>query len=838
MNHPSHLHGAAAFAALIEQWRGGPSPNAHLDEPPFARLSAALVSSVASERDLWALLRHALRYESLRRGGDVHVDVTSPPGDYIAELGLQFHQVNEGHWEVAALPWKPNWLEDGQMAVDEVAMRSDSRRFRHADGPAAEPFLRALNRSTYRSLAQQTAIRAAVSMPPAASLVIDLPTGEGKSTVFQVLATCGFAASPAGRPPGTVVVVVPTVALALDHERSCGGTDEKPMAYLGGRDARNRTIVDRIKAGDQRIVFAAPEAIVKTLRPVLHVAAREGRLGAVVVDEAHLIDGWGTGFRTEFQTLAGALNAWRQDSPAEQAFRTIFLSATYDDSSLQALQELFCPGSPIPIVSGARVRPEPEYWVAAPSDLGTRAARVQEALDHLPRPTILYVTRVADAQYWFARLHARGYSRLALVHGGTSADDREQTLRDWNAGEIDVVVATSAFGLGIDYPHVRTVIHACLPETFSRFYQEVGRGGRDGCASVSLLVPHLDDSTVARSLSAKKTITVRRGIQRWRAMFSHPAKICEGHPVYRVPLDIPVGYDERDIDLVGERSTDWAQRTLALMARSGLIQLLGATDTESTNAVGPVQFERVKIVEERHLDEETWQRRVEPTRQAMLEQGARAFKLLTRFATGRECPAQLIAETFSGSGRSVALVCSGCRKCRADPMARVPEGTVPLQGVPWPLQGTLAPALDAIWGALRYAIISYPGSAPKPRTRRDFLEALKRLDAFGVRQWVQVGHVPEWLSEDAWKVMEGKPWVTPSTDTWAAVLWPKGAKLIVCGPGSVPRLDVLSARALQWPRLIFVPEETPDPSQPQRLLMDVVAAPVYSFQSFLDTVLQ
>jgi ATP-dependent DNA helicase RecQ len=838
MNTDGGISGASALTAVIRQWRDKTHPMQVLSEPPFARLSAALADPMSSDLDRLILLRHVLRYESLRRAQGVQVRLPGGSGHEARAVGLTAHELGPDDVEVAALPWYPDWLEEGQRAVDARAMRADEQRFRGEDGPPADPSLRSLGRETYRSTAQQAAIRAAMSMPCGASLIVDLPTGEGKSTVFQILAAVGFAASPSGQVPGLVVVVVPTVTLALDHERMCRGSDSEPLAYIGGRETRNDAIRRAIASGQQRLVFAAPEAVVKSLRVPLANSAREGRLAAVVIDEAHLIDGWGTGFRTEFQTLAGVLNAWRNDSPAHSAYRTIFLSATFDESSMQVLEDLFSPDRAIPVLSGARVRPEPEYWVAAVSDRPTRVARVEEALLRLPRPAILYVTRVSDADWWYGRLIKRGYARVARMHGGTLADEREDILRRWNDGNIDLVVATSAFGLGIDYPHVRTVIHACLPETLNRFYQEVGRGGRDGRSSVSVLIPEVEDEHLARSLSSKKVITIERGLTRWKAMFGHPTAVCEAYPFYRVPLDIPPGYEVHDIDLVGERSTDWNQRTLALMARSGLIRLLGAEVNDAGEGGGVRQFEHVEICDERHLEMSTWRERVEPTRAEIASQATRAFELLKRFAGGRACPARLILSLYGVKGRHVALVCSGCRVCRENPAAKADEGTVPYARAPWALQGELAALLDNIWGPERYAVITYPERAPASRVIRDFADAMRRLDTYGIRIWTEVGEPASWLGEAARKALVGKPWVTQATDTWAPMIWAEGACVIVCAAGAVPSCNILASGALRFPRLVLIPEGCPDPTQPSRELADIAPGPVFGFQPFLNAVLR
>jgi ATP-dependent DNA helicase RecQ len=838
MNNNGILQPAAGFAAVLAQWRDGTAPPGTLSDPPFERLSLALADPRASAMDRLVLLRHVLRYENLRVGHSVSAILSEALGRRAVEVGLDTIVVGPQRFEVTVRPWRPAWLERGLRAVDETAMRAPPRRFANQSGPLADPFLHALGRETYRSNAQQAAVRAVVSMPSGASLIVDLPTGEGKSTVFRTIARTGFAASSVGQKPGLVVVVVPTVTLALDHERTCGGSDTKPLAYVGGREARNALIRDAIRSGSQSLLFVAPEAVVQSLREPLGRIAKSGGLAALVIDEAHLVDGWGTGFRTAFQMLAGVVNAWRDESPEAERFRTIFLSATLSKGSLQTLQDLFSPSTEIPVVSGASVRPEPEYWIAESADLTTRQRRVEEALCYLPRPAILYVTKVADAEYWSTHLRSQGFGRLALVHGGTLADERERVLQHWSDAQVDIVVATSAFGLGIDYPHVRAVIHACLPETFDRFYQEVGRGGRDGCASISLLIPESSDARVSRGLSVKKVITIERGLKRWKAMFHHRATQSEGYPRYVVPIDVSPGYDEEDIDLIGERSTDWNLRVLALMARSGVIRLLGACvrDLQIPNA--PQQFERIEILDERHLDPAIWSTRIESTRREISEQGDRAFRLLQRFATGRECPARLIGELYGTPNRPVALVCGGCRVCRDDPTQRLEDGFVPYRRPPWPVQAKIASAMDRIWGQGRYALVSYPFAAPGSRVVRDFVDALRRLDTYGLRLWVEVGAVAQWMREAATKALSGRPWMAFASETWKSVIWPEGARVIACGPEEIPSAALLAAGAQTSARIVLVPERAADPKQRDREIAAIVPGPVYTLQTFMSAVLQ
>ena len=103
-----------------------------------------------------------------------------------------------------------------------------------------------------------------------------------------------------------------------------------------------------------------------------------------------------------------------------------------------------------------------------------------EALKHGPRPVILYATKRDSVDQWYTLLQQRGYQRVDRVHGGTSDADREQAIQRWRDNKVDIMVANSAFGLGMDKGDVRLVIHSCISRNCGRFYQEVGRGGRDG----------------------------------------------------------------------------------------------------------------------------------------------------------------------------------------------------------------------------------------------------------------------------------------------------------------------------------------------------------------------
>ncbi len=483
--------------------------------------------------------------------------------------------------EVGVNAWNPDWLTD----IDDFD-RPEIRRYEPpvmGDGL----LLAATGKTTYLSQAQKNAVLACLTLPPGDTLLISLPTGAGKSMCIMLPA---WQDSHGGKKAGgTTLVVVPTVALAYDQERRAMenfahslSDHYKPWSLTGATLPQNRTIIRKaLRDGTLPLLFTSPESLLNSeIYGICMGAAESGYIKRLVIDEAHIVESWGADFRAEFQYLS----TFRRNliERSQKPPTTILLSATITQNCEKLFENLFSEDGHFNILRGSGLRPEISYWFSYSESHELRKKRVFEAIYHLPRPMILFVNKPAEAEALVAELRADGFYRIAAFSGNTADEERARILSEWSQNQRDLVVATSAFGLGVDKADVRTVIHAAFPESIDRFYQEVGRGGRDGINSISLVCAANGDRRDAFDIIKTSRITPEKAISRWDSM-RKGAKIVPPNEII-VDLNAKPGYNQ---DLIGsERHRNWNIHVLLMMERAKLIRI---TETNIDAKTNPTQ---------------------------------------------------------------------------------------------------------------------------------------------------------------------------------------------------------------------------------------------------------
>jgi ATP-dependent DNA helicase RecQ len=329
-----------------------------------------------------------------------------------------------------------------------------------------------------------------------------LPTGTGKSVCYQVPALSLY-----DKTGALTVVISPLVALMADQVQGMERAGISSAITINGMLSmpERQDALDRVRLGQAAILLISPEQLRSvSVRSVL----KQREVGLWVLDEAHCVSKWGHDFRPDYRYIGRFIREFSGDaSPAP----VLCLTATAKPEVVEDITEHFRQrlAVELDLFDGGATRTNLSFSIREtgrerkPDDILT-AIR-----DHLPAEgksgAVVYCATRKETERVASHLKGQGYA-AAHFHAGLSADDKHQVQEAFRVGNLRVIAATNAFGMGIDKPDIRLVVHADIPGSLENYLQEAGRAGRDRAPAQCVLLYHPDDVERQFSLTARSRL--------------------------------------------------------------------------------------------------------------------------------------------------------------------------------------------------------------------------------------------------------------------------------------------------------------------------------------------
>ncbi len=433
-----------------------------------------------------------------------------------------------------------------------------------------------------------------------------LPTGGGKSAIYQIAA---YLLS------GPTVVVSPLLALQRDQVEAIGHHDLGRAAELNSTlsETEHRRVLDDLVAGSLEFVFLAPEQLAND-----HVLAcvRAARPSLFVIDEAHCISEWGHDFRPDYLHLGTVLDSLGRP-------KTLAMTATAAPPVRAEIVQRLGLRDPSLVLGGFD---RPNIWLGVTSFVEGRdapGAKTEALVERVAQTTgsgLVYAATRRRAEAVAADLQARGIE-AAAYHAGMRASEREGVQTRFMSGGVRVVVATTAFGMGIDKPGVRFVFHHDISESVDSLYQELGRAGRDGEPAESVLFYDPADLNLPRFFNGGAGLDL-----------DEVEEVAEVLAEHRGPTDAT--WLRQETDLTATR----LGRILDRLEETGAVQVGAGGEVALTHAGEDREAMATAAMEADSEHRQFARSRVEMVRGYAETQGCRRAYLLTYFGEERSGP--------------------------------------------------------------------------------------------------------------------------------------------------------------------------------------------------------
>jgi ATP-dependent DNA helicase RecQ len=485
-----------------------------------------------------------------------------------------------------------------------------------------------------------------------------MPTGSGKSLTFQL---------PSLLLPKATVIVSPLISLMQDQvEKAKEAEIESAKLNSTLSSAEERQVRDMISEGDSKLVYVTPERLEN---PEYRSMLREGGVSLFVVDEAHCISQWGHDFRPAYLSLREAIQELGRPP-------VLALTATATADIQQDIIKQLALKDPVIIDTGIE-RPNLFLEVFRTVNGLSKRERIRKILEEREGSGIIYVATVRTANELYEWLCTENIN-AARYHGKMKAKEREAIQQRFMRGEFHVIVATKAFGLGIDKPDIRFIVHFNFPDSLESYYQEIGRAGRDGKLACCPLLYRLED----------------RRIQGYFLAGKYPRREYS-QQIYDTITNNPDAAGMRANDLIG--ASGLPQRKvkviLSQLEGAGVIERRAGKIRAVRSFAAPAEMtEFLSAYEQRHTSDRD-----------RLEQ-------MMRYAETTFCRTRFLREYFGEpSGRD----CGHCDNCRAskerqiqsertDPLPAAKDSAVAAQLMPQSVRAPRAARLFHIGDRVRH----------------------------------------------------------------------------------------------------------------------------------------